>query len=63
MKVASSLALITVFAAAASAFGLNGGKSVVSKTHKGLAFSKTPLVQAVDVQGNAINHGGVVRQS
>ena len=58
MKVASPLALITIFCSAASAFGLNGRAQSVAKSTKTLAgFAKqsSPLVQPIDVQGNRLN--------
>lgn len=60
MKIASPLALITIFAAAASAFGLNGAPKGITKvsTTVGVppvAFTKKPMVQAVDVEGNPLS--------
>ena len=56
MKVTSSLAFITIFAAAASAFGLNGPAQSFAKSTKSIAFGKqSNLVQPVDIQGNRIN--------
>lgn len=52
MKI-SSLALVTVFATAASAFGLNGG--AVSAVQKKVGFAKSPLVQPVDIHGNNLD--------
>ena len=54
MKVALILPLVTIFATAASAFGLNGGATSMTKTHKAL-ISKSPMVQPVDVQGNRLS--------
>lgn len=55
MKI-TPLALLTVFAATSSAFGLNGAAQSVTKSTRALGFSgKAPLVQAVDIQGNRLN--------
>lgn len=55
MKIAP-LALLTVFAASSSAFGLNGGaKSIVKTATRQVSFHKTALVQPVDVQGNRLS--------
>jgi hypothetical protein len=55
MKIAP-LALLTVFAASSSAFGLNGGaKSVVRSATRSVSFNKLALVQPVDVQGNRLS--------
>jgi len=55
MKV-TPLALITVFAATSSAFGLNGHSQSITKANKPLAFAKkSPLVQPVDIQGQRIS--------
>ncbi|KAG7354621.1 triose-phosphate transporter family protein [Nitzschia inconspicua] len=54
MKV-TPLALLTIFAASSSAFGLNGGaKSVARATRSAVSFQKPALVQAVDVHGNRL---------
>lgn len=55
MKV-TPLALLTIFAATSSAFGLNGAAQSVTKSTRALGFAgKAPLVQAVDIQGNRLN--------
>ena len=55
MKVASTLALVTIFATAASAFGLNGGKSsIIKKSVDSIGFAKKPIVQAVDIQSRPL---------
>jgi hypothetical protein len=56
MKVTSSLALVTIFAAAASAFGLNSGAtSAVKSVTRNVGFGNQPMVHPVDVQGNRLN--------
>jgi solute carrier family 35 protein E1 len=56
MKVTSSLALVTIFAAAASAFGLNAGaSSAVKSVTKNAGFGNMPMVHPVDVQGKRLN--------
>ena len=60
MKVASSLPLLTIFASAASAFGLNGGvtTSLASQTTRSSSIPKAPptsMVQPVDIQGNRLS--------
>ena len=62
MKI-TPLALVTIFVTATAAFGLNGAPktfATTKSTKHGLGFAKAPLVQPVDVQGNRINHNGVV---
>ena len=55
MKV-TPLALLTVFAATSSAFGLNGAAQSVTKSSRALGFAgKAPMVQAIDIQGNRLN--------
>jgi hypothetical protein len=56
MKIAP-LALLTVFAAPSSAFGLNGGAKTLAKSAtRSLAFHKpTALVQPIDVHGNRLS--------
>ena len=56
MKI-TPLALLTVFAATSSAFGLNGAaQSVLKSTQpRAAGFGKSPLVQPVDVNGNRLN--------
>jgi len=55
MKVAP-LALLTIFAASSSAFGLNGGaKSVARAVTKSASFKKPALVQPVDIHGNRLS--------
>jgi hypothetical protein len=56
MKVTSSLALVTIFAAAASAFGLNNGAtSAVKSVTRNAGFGSKSMVQPVDVQGKRLN--------
>ena len=51
----SPLALLTIFAASSSAFGLNGSaKSVARATQSVTSFSKPALVQPVDIHGNRL---------
>jgi len=52
MKI-TALALLTIFAASSSAFGLNGGAKAVTRRTVG-AFKKPALVQPVDINGNRI---------
>lgn len=58
MKV-TPLALITIFAATSSAFGLNGAaQSVLKSTTQsvgGFAKKSPAMVQPVDIQGNRLN--------
>jgi hypothetical protein len=57
MKIAP-LALLTIFAASSSAFGLNGGAQSVARATKSVAaatFKKPALVQPVDVHGNRLS--------
>jgi hypothetical protein len=55
MKI-TPLALLTIFAATSSAFGLNGRAQSIAKSTKGLGLvNKSPLVQPVDVQGNRVS--------
>lgn len=55
MKV-TPLALLTIFAATSSAFGLNGAaQSLIKSTQSAGFVKKSPLVQAIDVQGNRLN--------
>jgi hypothetical protein len=55
MKI-TPLALLTIFAATSSAFGLNGRAQSITKSNKGLGLvNKSPLVQPVDVQGNRVS--------
>ena len=55
MKV-TPLALLTVFAASSSAFGLNSGvSSVAQATRSAVSFKKPALVQPVDVHGNRLS--------
>lgn len=60
MKIAP-LALLTVFAASSSAFGLNGGAKSLARATKstsaGVAFKSQPaaLVQPVDIHGNRLS--------
>ena len=55
MKVASSLPLLTIFASAASAFGLNGGVTSMAQTTRKNVIPKAPMVQPVDIQGNRLS--------
>jgi len=56
MKV-TALALLTVFAATSSAFGLNGAAQSVAKSTRSVGFAKpsAALVQPVDIHGNRLN--------
>lgn len=55
MKV-THLALLTVFAATSSAFGLNGGaQTAVRATRSVSAFQKPAMVQPVDILGNRLS--------
>jgi len=57
MKI-TALALLTIFAASSSAFGLNGGaKTLARSTRAAVAtgFKKPALVQPVDISGNRIS--------
>lgn len=55
MKV-TPLALLTVFAATSSAFGLNGAAQSITKSTRAVGFAKpSTLVQPVDIQGNRLN--------
>ena len=56
MKVTSSLALVTIFAAAASAFGLNSGATSAAKSvTRNVGFGSKSMVHPVDVQGKRLN--------
>ena len=54
MKI-TALALLTIFAASSSAFGLNGGAKTLAQSTRSVAFKKSALVQPVDIQGNRIS--------
>ena len=63
MKI-TALALLTIFAASSSAFGLNGGaKTLARSTRAAVAtgFKKPALVQPVDISGNRISSTVVSR--
>lgn len=54
MKI-SALAVLTIFAASSSAFGLNGGAKTLARSARAVTgFQKPALVQPVDIQGNRI---------
>jgi solute carrier family 35 protein E1 len=55
MKI-TALALLTIFAASSSAFGLNGGAKTLARSTRAVgAFKKPALVQPVDISGNRIS--------
>jgi hypothetical protein len=55
MKI-TPLALLTIFAATSSAFGLNGAAQTALKSTKHVGFAqKSALVQPVDIHGNRMN--------
>jgi len=55
MKI-TALALLTIFAASSSAFGLNGGAKTLARSTRAISgFKKPALVQPVDIQGNRIS--------
>ena len=54
MKI-SALAVLTIFAASSSAFGLNRGAKTLARSARAVTgFQKPALVQPVDIQGNRI---------
>ena len=55
MKVTSFLVIATFCATAASAFGLNGGASIINRVAGPKSFANKPMVQAMDVNGNRMN--------
>ena len=61
MKI-TALALLTIFAASSSAFGLNGGAKTLARSTRAVAgFKKPALVQPVDISGNRISSTVVSR--
>jgi solute carrier family 35 protein E1 len=55
MKI-TALALLTIFAASSSAFGLNGGAKTLARSTRSVAgFQKPAMVQPVDIHGNRIS--------